>query len=87
MLERGFEQLQDWWQQRRSFGDAWFDVAFVQEGTSYLTPEELGEISELMDQLVSRYGERTDPDLRPAEALPVHMVAFAHPMPHTKPTD
>jgi DNA-binding transcriptional ArsR family regulator len=83
LLERSFDQLQVWWQQRRSFGEEWFDAAFVREGTSYLTHEELTEISELVAQAFSRYGDRENPDRRPAEALPVHIVAFAHPMPRT----
>ena len=87
VLDRSFEQLQEWWRQHNDFGDAWFKASFVKEETSFLTPAELAEISEQMDQLVSRYDEHSDPAQRPADALPVHMVTFAHPMPRTKPTD
>jgi DNA-binding transcriptional ArsR family regulator len=87
VLDRSFEQLQEWWRQHNDFGDAWFNASFVKEDTSFLTPADLAEISEQMDQLVSRYDERSDPAQRPADALPVHMVTFAHPMPRTKPTD
>lgn len=87
VLDRSFEQLQEWWRQHNDFGDAWFNASFIKEDTSFLTPAELAEISEQMDQLVSRYDERSDPAQRPADALPVHMVTFAHPMPRTKPTD
>jgi len=87
VLDRSFEQLQEWWRQHKDFGDAWFDVSFVKEDTSFLTPAELAEINDQMQQLLSRYDERSDPAERPAEALPVHMVTFAHPMPRTKPSD
>jgi DNA-binding transcriptional ArsR family regulator len=83
LLDRSFEQLQEWWRQHKDFGDAWFDASFVKERTSFVTPAELAEISEQMDRLLGRYEERSEPAQRPAEALPVHMVTFAHPMPHT----
>jgi DNA-binding transcriptional ArsR family regulator len=87
VLDRSFEQLQEWWRQHQDFGDAWFNASFVNEGTRFLTPAELAEINERIDQLLCSYDERSDPAQRPAEALPVHMVAFAHPMPRTKPGD
>jgi hypothetical protein len=87
VLDRSFEHLQQWWRQHRDFGAAWFDASFIKEDTSFLTPSELAEISEQIEQLVSPYDERSDPAQRPAEALPVHMVTFAHPMPRTKPGD
>ena len=85
VLDRSFERLQEWWRQHKDFGDAWFDASFVKEDTSFLTPAELAEISGQMDELMGQYDERSDPAKRPAEALPVHMVTFAHPMPRTKP--
>jgi hypothetical protein len=81
VLDRSFEQLREWWRQRNDFGEAWFDISFVKEKTSFLTPAELAEISEKTDQLLRRYDERSDPAQRPADALPVHIVAFAHPKP------
>jgi hypothetical protein len=87
VLDRSFEQLQQWWRQHKDFGDAWFQASFVKEGMSFLTPTELDEIRQHLDQLLRRYDERSDPAKRPAEALPVHMVTFAHPMPRTKPGD
>jgi DNA-binding transcriptional ArsR family regulator len=85
VLDRSFEQLQEWWRQHKDFGDAWFNASFIKEDTSFLTPAELAEINEQMDQLLGRYDERSDPAQRPADALPVHMVTFAHPMPRTEP--
>jgi DNA-binding transcriptional ArsR family regulator len=87
VLDRSFEQLQEWWRQQKDFGDAWFNASFIKEETSFLTPAELSEISVQIDQLMRRYDERSDPAQRPAEALPVHMVAFAHPLPRTKAGD
>jgi hypothetical protein len=87
VLARSFEQLQEWWRQHKDFGDAWFNASFVKEDTSFLTSAELAGISEHLAQLLSRYDERSDPAQRPAEALPVHMVTFAHPMPRTSTND
>jgi DNA-binding transcriptional ArsR family regulator len=87
VLDRSYEQLQEWWRQHKAFGDAWFNAAFISEHTSFLTPAELAEINEQMDQLQRRYDERSDPARRPAGALPVHIVTFAHPMPRTKRSD
>lgn len=87
VLDRSFEQLQEWWRQRNDFGGAWFEASFIKEDTSFLTSAELAEISEHMDQLLCRYDERSEPAQRPAGAQPVHMVTFAHPMPRTNPTD
>jgi hypothetical protein len=84
VLDRSFEQLQEWWRQRDDFGEEWQDVSFVQATTSFLTAAELAEIGEQIVQLVHRYDERSDPAQRPTEALPVSIVSFAHPMPRTK---
>ena len=87
VLDRSFEQLQAWWRQQKDFEDEWFNVSFIQADTSFLTPAELAEIGEQMAQLLHRYDERSDPAQRPVEALPVSIVAFAHPMPRTEPGD
>jgi DNA-binding transcriptional ArsR family regulator len=87
VLDRSFEQLQQWWRQHKDFGDAWFNASFVNEKTSFLTSAELAEIRDQIDQLLRGYDERSDPAQRPADALPVHLVSFAHPMPRTKPSD
>ena len=87
VLDRSFDQLQEWWRQRIDFGDAWSDASFVQEHLTFLTPSELTEVGAQVGQLVDRYDDRSDPTERPPEALPVHVVAFAHPMPRTKAGD
>jgi DNA-binding transcriptional ArsR family regulator len=87
VLDRSFDQLREWWRQRKDFGDAWFKASFVSEHTSFLTSAELAEINKQMDQLLRRYDERSDRAQRPPEALPVQIVAFAHPMPRIKPGD
>jgi DNA-binding transcriptional ArsR family regulator len=87
VLDRSFEQLQEWWRQRADYDDGWFKASFVKETTSFLTPAELAELSEQLDELLSRYDERSDPAQRPAGALPVHLVTFAHPTPRTKASD
>jgi DNA-binding transcriptional ArsR family regulator len=87
VLDRSFEQLQEWWRQHKDFGDAWFNASFVKDNTSFLTPAELAEINQQMDQVLGQYEKRSDPAQRPADALPVHIITFAHPMPRTSPGD
>ena len=54
VLDRSFEQLQEWWRQHKDFGDAWFTASFINEKTSFLTSAELAEIREQIDQLLRR---------------------------------
>jgi DNA-binding transcriptional ArsR family regulator len=50
---------------------------------AYLTPDEARSISTEMRALTFRYFERTDnPELRPPNAIPVELLAFAYPLLH-----
>lgn len=81
LLDRSVEQLKEWWRQRTEFDAAWFDASFIAEGTTFLTAAELTEIGEQMLELRRTFDDRRDPARRPDDAVPVHMVSFAHPMP------
>lgn len=88
MLDRSFDQLLDWWHRRKEYNQAWSDSTFITEVTSFMTPAELAELGKQVAELLRRYDDRTDdPGQRPADALPVHIVAWAHPLPRIKPHD
>jgi predicted ArsR family transcriptional regulator len=67
--ERTFAQLREW---RRA--------AYMSNSVVYLTAAELAEITDEVNAIYTRYGERSDPDKRPAGALPVRLYAHGHPL-------
>jgi DNA-binding transcriptional ArsR family regulator len=85
VLERSFDQMQAWWDERQQTGEEWFQAAFVHEGTSFMTAAELTEFGDAMTELTRRFEDRTDPAQRPEGARPVHVVSFAHPLPRRTP--
>jgi DNA-binding transcriptional ArsR family regulator len=83
-LERSYQRLHEWWAARRSYPAAWRKAAFSIDVVSYLTVEEMKELSEAIDALFRRYpGRVRDRSSRPADSLPIHFVAFGHPIPTT----
>jgi DNA-binding transcriptional ArsR family regulator len=82
--DRAYSQLREWWARRSSYPYAWREAAFTSDSLGYLTPDEMAEVGEEIVQLFSRYRERVlDKQLRPADARPVKLVAFGHPIPPT----
>ena len=82
--DRAYSQLRQWWARRSSYPLAWREAAFTSDSLAYLTAEEMSEIGEEIVALFSRYRERLlDHDQRPADAQPVKVVAFGHPLPPT----
>ena len=82
--ERGYRRLREWWSQRRSYSNEWRQSAFANDTITYLTAEEMRRLGEDIVELFTRYRSRVeDRSERPADALPVHLVAFAHPIPPT----
>ena len=62
----------------------WRDAAFTSESVGYLTAEEMSELGDQIAELFARYRDRVlNKQLRPAEAEPVKLVAFGHPLPPT----
>jgi DNA-binding transcriptional ArsR family regulator len=81
LADSAYSQLREWWTRRSSYSFAWRDAAFTSDSLSYLTAEELAEIGEEIAELFGRYRDRVlDKELRPAEAQPVKLVAFGHPL-------
>jgi DNA-binding transcriptional ArsR family regulator len=82
--DRAYSRLRDWWGRRASYPFAWRDAAFTSESVGYLTAEEMSELGDQIAELFSRYRDRVlNKELRPAEAEPVKLVAFGHPVPPT----
>jgi predicted ArsR family transcriptional regulator len=82
-LERTFNQMTQWWSRRLTYPLKWRRAAFMSENITYLTAEELAEITEEIVALYDRYMDREDKKKRPAGALPVHLYAHGHPLPPT----
>ena len=81
LADSAYSQLREWWTRRPSYPFAWRDAAFTSDSLSYLTAEEMAEIGEEIAELFGRYRERVlDKERRPAEARPVKLVAFGHPL-------
>jgi DNA-binding transcriptional ArsR family regulator len=82
--EQAYARLREWWTRRAFYPYAWREAAFTSDSVAYLTAEEMSEIGEELAELFSRYRERVlNKDLRPAEAKPVKLIAFGHPIPPT----
>ena len=84
LQERSYQRLREWRSQRSSFPTVWHKSAFSSDGIAYVTPEELKQIGDQIVALMTRYnGRALDKSERPPDALPVHIVAFGHPLPPT----
>jgi predicted ArsR family transcriptional regulator len=82
--QRNYERLRVWWSQRRSYPVKWRRAAFSSHAMTYMTAEEMKQLSDEINELLSRYRDRArDKSLRPTGALPVRLVAFGHPLPPT----
>jgi DNA-binding transcriptional ArsR family regulator len=84
VADQNYERLRMWFAQRASYPDDWRHAAFTVGATSYLTAEEMSELSDEIAELLGRYQDRVlNKQLRPADAEPVTLVAFGHPIPPT----
>jgi DNA-binding transcriptional ArsR family regulator len=82
--DRAYSRLRQWWSRRASYGHAWRDAAFTADAIGYLTAEEMSELGDQIAELFGRYQDRVlDKRLRPADAEPVELVAYGHPIPPT----
>jgi DNA-binding transcriptional ArsR family regulator len=81
---RAFERLREWLKTRDSFGPDWAHAGLALDATRYLTPDEMGALGDELAGVLDRFRDRTmHPGQRPAGAMPVHIVAFGHPLPPT----
>jgi DNA-binding transcriptional ArsR family regulator len=82
--DRAYSRLRQWWARRASYPHAWRDAAFRADSIGYLTAAEMSELGDEIAELFGRYQNRVlDKRLRPADAEPVKLVAYGHPIPPT----
>ncbi len=83
VLDRSVQGQQQWLAASHAYSTEWRDAAFLTDSLAYVTPEELREISEAVVEAFVRYDARDKRGERPADAMPVRMTAFGHPLPLT----
>ncbi len=75
-------RLRAWWSQRRSYPEEWRRAAFMTYTTTYLTVEELTQLTDdIGDRLKQYSGRSVDKSQRPPGSEPVQVVALGHPLP------
>lgn len=82
-IERAAEQHRAWLARHHTYTRDWQDAAFLSNSLTYLTAQELMDLSTEIAELFARHVERVDKRIRPDDALPVHLTAFGHPLPPT----
>jgi DNA-binding transcriptional ArsR family regulator len=79
-----YARLRTWFARRASYPHQWRDAAFTADSIGYLTAEEMSTLGDAVAELFGRYRDRVlSKELRPADAQPVKLVAFGHPIPPT----
>ena len=79
--QRAFDRREMWEATSSSYPKAWRDASFVLDSLTYLTAEELQSVGEEVMAILDRYADRVaDRSTRPADALPVAVVATGHPV-------
>jgi len=82
--DEAYSRLREWFTRRASYSHQWRDAAFAASAITYLTADEMSALSDEIADLFARYQDRiVDKQLRPADAEPVKLVAFGHPIPPT----
>ena len=82
--DRSYERLREWWSRRRSYPAKWRRAAFSSDALTYLTAEEMKTLGDAISDLLLSYRDRSrNKSARPEGSLPVHLVAFGHPLPPT----
>jgi DNA-binding transcriptional ArsR family regulator len=80
ILNHGFEQFEQWRRLRERYPE-WGSRSFLFNNVMYLTPEELGELSDELKKLLDSFEARHPVGDRPAEARPVKYFSLGHPLP------
>jgi DNA-binding transcriptional ArsR family regulator len=82
--DQAYARLRAWFARRASYSLKWRNAAFTSDAIVYLTVDEMSALGEEVAELFGRYRERVvNKELRPADAEPVKLVAFGHPIPPT----
>jgi DNA-binding transcriptional ArsR family regulator len=76
------QNLRAWWSRRRSYSEAWRRAAFSIFDATYLTADEMQQLSDEINELLKRFhGRSADKSQRPKGSEPVQVVALGHPLP------
>ncbi len=76
------QNLRAWWSRRSSYSEAWRRAAFSTFDATYLTAEEMQQLSDDISELLKPFnGRSADKSRRPEGSEPVQFVALAHPLP------
>jgi DNA-binding transcriptional ArsR family regulator len=82
--DQAYSRLRTWFARRASYSLKWRNAAFTADSIGYLTAEEMSTVADEIAELFGRYRDRViNKELRPADAEPVKLVAFGHPIPPT----
>jgi hypothetical protein len=82
--DQAYSRLRTWFARRASYPRQWRDAAFTADSIGYLTAEEMSALGDEIAELFGRYRDRVlNKELRPADAEPVKLVAYGHPIPPT----
>lgn len=80
LVDRYFERVNHWLDMRGQVAAQWRDAAMFGDRFIYLTPGELTELGDKIEELIDMYAEReARPDARPHDARLVSMLLFAFP--------
>jgi DNA-binding transcriptional ArsR family regulator len=75
------QNLRAWWSQRLAYSEEWRRAAFSIFDATYLTPEEMNQLSDDINELLKPYsGRSTDKCQRPKGSEPVQVMALGHPV-------
>jgi len=84
--ERNLQRLREWWARRRSYPVKWRRAAFSLDVFTYMTAAEMEQLTKDIEKVFDRYqGRAEDESARPKGALPVHLLAYGHPVPVADP--
>jgi predicted ArsR family transcriptional regulator len=80
-LDRSFERLRRWSATMGGYPTEWQEAAFTSDVLTYLTADELDQLGRRLWEVVKPYRDRSiDRAERPADAMPVSIAFFGHPI-------
>lgn len=80
LLARAVEKQHEWLTQRATYPSEWRDSAFLIDSFAYVTAEEMAQMGEEIGEIFHRHSDRARGRDRPADARPVQLTAFGHPL-------
>lgn len=83
VLDRAVASQAQWLSEARAYSSEWRDAAFLTDSLAYVTPDEMQTISDEVREIFIRFDGRDKRGERPADAQPVRLTAFGHPLPPT----